>query len=257
MKEETPMTEVPHAATNGTATPSVRERVANELRAAIAELAEREAQIAAQLAVVKQERQALERSLRPLTDEPTPTQRKPGATRTVPSKVGPERLAEVEAAIRQLAVGDGEFRQADVVKATGFSSSVITNAFGQLLDADPPMIRLARVQRGFGGGKFFRLTRPALRESPPPGSKVASVPPPIRPAKVATRERVLTAIREHDGAATFAAIKAASELSDVAVRNAVHALVADGEVEDAGTVPRADGRSGGKLPHAYQLPSAG
>ena len=36
MKEETPMTEVPHAATNGTATPSVRERVANDVRSVTA-----------------------------------------------------------------------------------------------------------------------------------------------------------------------------------------------------------------------------
>jgi hypothetical protein len=152
-------------ASNGAGAPSVRERVADQLRAAIAELADRRDQVAGELAVINGEIKTLERSLAPLVPKQTSTPRPKGSSQTHRSMVGPERLAVIEAAIRELAAGDEEFRQIDVVKATGITSSVMGSAFSQLTDAS--VIRLARRKKGPGGGNYFRLTRPALRDAEP------------------------------------------------------------------------------------------
>jgi hypothetical protein len=151
-------------ASNGAGVQSVRERVAEQLRAAIDELAAVEQQIAEQLAAVKTEKHDLERSLRPLTGAPAAPKAKQPAKQPGRSNIGPERLAQIKETVLRLAEGDAEFRQADVGRELGFSSAITSVAFAQLTDAS--VIRLARRQKGPGGGNYYRLTRPALREQP-------------------------------------------------------------------------------------------
>jgi hypothetical protein len=154
------------AASNGAPAPSVRERVAEQLRAAIAELVDRRDDLAAELAGVNGEIKMLERSLAPLAP-PDPNKTRPGRppkadgdpVRKKPAKVGPERMARVEAVVRELGKGDAEFRQVDVREQTGLTSSIMTSAFRQLREDD--VVRLARRE---GINQWFKLTRPALRE---------------------------------------------------------------------------------------------
>jgi DNA-binding transcriptional ArsR family regulator len=154
--------------TNGAA-PSLphAEELIERLRQLIDERAARRDELAGELATIDREIKAYSKSLAPLLPDalaPAPSKR-PAASKTSQthrSRVSPERLAVVEAAVRRLAEGDAEFRQIDVTKETGITSSVMGSAFEQLREAN--VIRLARQQRGPGGGKFFRLTKPALRE---------------------------------------------------------------------------------------------
>lgn len=96
------------------------------------------------------------RSLRP-----EPQRAKPGAKQQAKhSKVGPERMAEIEKLVRIIIRERGEVRQADVRAQSSFSSAVLTAAFRQLKDAN--VIRLARVERS-SGSKYFKLTREAER----------------------------------------------------------------------------------------------
>ena len=237
------------ARTNGAGASSVRDRVADQLRAAIEELEQREMLVVAELSGIRAEKRDLEKSLQPLMHDPSmpAPKRGRGKVRPTPARVGPERLAEIEQVARELIREHGEVRQADVAKKTGYSSSVLTNAFMQLVEGG--VLRLVRVQRGYGGGKFYGLTRPAERQ------EAQSTPGLIRPPKTATRDLIIAAIREHGRPATFAAIGKQSGVGDVAMRNAVHALVAEGVLRDAGTVPRADGKTAGKMPHAYEVVS--
>jgi hypothetical protein len=93
-------------------------------------------------------------------------------------------------------------------------------------------------------------TFPELPEPEPAPAGPAS----FRPAKAATRERVLDAVRAHGEPATLTDIIARSGVSEVAVRNAVRALQEDGALRDAGTAAvRADGATHGKMPHIYVL----
>ena len=153
--------------TNGVAHPAFREQLADQMRGEIARLEERRDELAAQIAEVGSEIKAYQRSLAPLTGEPAPTRtyapRKAAdsATRTKPSQVSPERLADVKAAIRDLLGDDDrEFRQVDLRERTGLNSGVLALAFRQLRE-DENYIRLARQA---GPNKYFRLTRPALRD---------------------------------------------------------------------------------------------
>ena len=75
-------------------------------------------------------------------------------------RVGPERLADVERTIREIAAEHDEFTQVDVRERTGFSSSMMAAAFEQLRQQG--VIRLARKD---GIRKMFRLTQEALVSS--------------------------------------------------------------------------------------------
>jgi hypothetical protein len=244
-----------YPATNGAGTMSVRDRVAAELRAAIDELTAQEDVLAEQLAALKAEKHDLERSLRPLTGEPAPGPKRRAAkgekpARATGTRVGPEKMARFEAAAREMGAGDAEFRQIDVLRHMGIgaNSGMATYAFEQLREAG--VIRLARQQRGPGGGKFFRLTRPALREAPAGKAPVA----PIRPPKDRTRQLILDAVREHGRPATYAVISERTGVGDVALRNAVHTLQAEGALQDAGpAAARADGATHGKMPRTFVL----
>lgn len=167
------MTAVTAPASNGAGNAlTPREQLLEQARAQADVLVERREELAAELAGVDRDLKAYERAITALDPAAVPPVKrrgpgrpsKNGPARTVPSKVGPERLAQFEAAVRELGANDREFRQIDVLRHLGENknSGLATNAFEQLREAN--VIRFARQQRGPGGGKFFRLTRPALRE---------------------------------------------------------------------------------------------
>lgn len=131
-----------------------------------------------------------------------------------------------------------------IAEEVGVSRGAVDAAVKSLRDDE--RVRFA------GKDTASRGTHPALwatfPEAPPPPPAVG----PIRPPKDATRQRVLDAIRDHGQPATFAAIAERSGVGDVALRNAVHALEADGAIRDAGPAPeRADGATHGKMPRTY------
>jgi hypothetical protein len=110
-----------------------------------------------------------EQAIKPLTGEPT--RKRKAATgeriRTVPSKVGPERLAEIEEFIRAYAAEHEEFRQVDIRAGLGtfkngsaFTSSQSASAFEALRQEPHNLLRVARVS---GNSKYYRLTREALQ----------------------------------------------------------------------------------------------
>lgn len=243
-------------ASNGAgALASSRQQLLDQARASAAALSERRAVLVAELAEIDGELKAFHRAaaaLDPTPPEPRPDDAKtPARVRANPSRIGPERMAMIERVVRELANADpnGEVAQVDVRKQLGLGSSVMTNAFKQLRDAN--VIRFARVERlGRGAGtKRYKLTRPALREDEPDQA-------PVRQAKTGTRQRVLDAFRALDGPVTYAAIKEQSGVSDVAVRNAIRALEAEGVLRGGLADQRADGKTYGKRPRTYVLAAA-
>ena len=176
--------------TNGAARPSFREEQADRLREYIARLEVRRDELAAELAEVGAEIRTYQKSLAPLVDDDQPApaygrKTTAGPARAKPSRVGPERLVAIKAVILELAGDDDrEFTQIEVRDRTDLHSSVTSGAFRQLRDEEH-FIRLARKD---GGTKYFRLTRPALREQQPATA-------PIRPPKEVTRQQILDAVR--------------------------------------------------------------
>jgi hypothetical protein len=80
--------------------------------------------------------------------------------RPIPSKLGDERVKQIEAAIDQATVANDEFRQIDIRTMTGMSSSQMALGFEQLRQAG--RIRFARKD---GNNKWFRRTQTALVEN--------------------------------------------------------------------------------------------
>lgn len=164
------MTEVPGTPSANGATHEVgsRESMLAQMRQRASGLSERRAELRLAIVEIDTELKAWEKAIAALDPTPPapklgrPASSKPGAN---PSRVGPERMATIEQAIREIATEQpsGEVRQADVAHRTGLSSAVMASAFNQLRDDN--VIRFARSQSGRGGGKFFKLTRPALREN--------------------------------------------------------------------------------------------
>jgi hypothetical protein len=95
--------------------------------------------------------------------EPTGAKPGPKTKATNLSRVGPETLATIEAAIRNYAVDHEEFRQVDIRKmpnAPVDKSSQMAVAFEQLRERN--VIRFVRQD---GNAKVFRLTREAATVS--------------------------------------------------------------------------------------------
>lgn len=235
-----------------------REQLLADVRAQAGALTERREYLRAELAELDADLRAYAKAIvaldpeSPAAGDGSPAPRRGRSRRR--AGVGPERLAEIEAAFRAVADRNGgEARQVDVCDATGYSSSIMTSAFDQLREGN--VIRLARVAKNPGGrgrSKYYRLTRPAARRG-----HHATVDHP-RPPKEATREAVLDAVRRLGRPATFAAIGELSGVGDVALRNAVHALEAEGALVDAGLAEvRSDGRRGGKRPRTWLPADAG
>ena len=121
--------------------------------------------IAAQIAEATETVKRWEKVVRDLDPEPAPASKKQTTTtvRPIPSKVGPERLERIIAAIRDLAGPDreNEFRQVDVRRALNdeVTSGVTTLAFRQLRDEE-----VIRFTRKDGINQYFRLTRRAVAD---------------------------------------------------------------------------------------------
>ena len=82
-------------------------------------------------------------------------------SRKTPSRVGPERMAIIEEAIRNYAADHEEFRQVDIrMNSQIDKSSVMALAFETLRQQG--VIRFARRE---GSAKFYRLTESARREN--------------------------------------------------------------------------------------------
>lgn len=159
--------EVTPSANGSTSVLAGREGLLASMREQKDVLDERRRELMIEVHAIDEDLKAYNKALAALDPRPAePRQPKSAGDkqRPTPSKVGPERMAEITRVVRDLASAspDGEFRQVDVGNATGYSSSVMSSAFLQLRDEN--VIRMARVKRGPGGGHFFRLTRLALRE---------------------------------------------------------------------------------------------
>jgi hypothetical protein len=240
-----------------------REQVCEHLRSLVQGHAARREDLAAELAEVDAELRAFQKALAAL-DPPPPSElptRPAKATAKPRSRgVGPERLAEIERAIREIIREnpDGEVSQVDVRARTGYSSPVMTSAFHMLRDAN--VIRLARVAAPPGGGgraKFFRLTRPGER-----GDATASVPPPRRvrsqPAVLPeTRQHVVDIIRAlqtRGEPVTLQTIKASGRCSRTTARTVINELMREGVLRDLARGRREGSR--GKVPTEYALVEA-
>jgi hypothetical protein len=157
------------SATNGGAPslPHADELIAR-LQQLIDERTVRRDELVDELAHVDRELKAYAKSLAPLLPEalaPPPAKRgrpprgEGERVRAKQSRIGPERMELIEAAARQLGKDDAEFRQVDVRRETGLTSSIMTSAFRQMRDDN--IVRLARRD---GINQWFKLTRPAGRE---------------------------------------------------------------------------------------------
>lgn len=158
------MTDVNLPQTNGSAhTISGREDLLERTRALAGVVSARRDELRAELAEVDNELRAYEKVIAALDPDAAPRRKppEPAPKRPTPARVGPERLAEIEEAVRRIALDKGEVVQKDVSDATGYSSAVTSAAFGQLREAN--VIRIA--SRGPGTRKSYKLTRPAEREA--------------------------------------------------------------------------------------------
>lgn len=156
------MTEVQATESNGSGPVTARDLLAAEIQ----QLAARRDEMQQEWDEINAQLRQHEKALKVLDGIPlgnpqgkpakTPTAKDPSGT-----KVGPERLAKIEAMVRELAGPDGskEVRQLDIREKLGVSSSVSAGAFQMLRDRN--VIRLARQE---GNSRFYRLTREAVRE---------------------------------------------------------------------------------------------
>jgi DNA-binding transcriptional ArsR family regulator len=154
--------------TNGAVPASKREQIALQLEELIDESRERETVLRAELTEVSGEIKSYEQALTRLRGQsstPSPKPRKRAATsadQTPGTSVGPERLAKLDAAVRQFARDHEEFRQIDFRSSPlseGMSSSVSSTVFEVLRQKN--VLRLARRD---GNHKYYRLTAEALSE---------------------------------------------------------------------------------------------
>jgi hypothetical protein len=158
------MDDVQTPSLNGT-TPAMTQ-VTDVLRDAIATHSARVDQLAEELAASKRELTNYQKALALLDGSPRPGKpgRKPAGSSTAGTKIGPERLSEVEQAVRGYVTehGDVEFRQIDIREYmnNAISSGISSMAFKQLRERE--VIRAARKD---GINTYFRLTRTALAES--------------------------------------------------------------------------------------------
>ena len=152
---------------NGDAPVSIREQLLAQLEELVDAAARRREELQNELAELNAEARKYEKALAALTTEqgkPGPTSKqsrtpRPEGFRTAGGSIGPERLAETEAGIRQFAADHDEFRQVDVRGITGRKSSETAVAFEVLRQQG--VIRLARRE---GNNKWFRLTESARRD---------------------------------------------------------------------------------------------
>ena len=115
-------------------------------------------------AQIVNELRTYEKALQALQSEPRKAGRPKGQARPVPSKLSDERIAEIDAIVREYAVDHEEFRQVDVRSAHGklegggtFTSGMSAMAFEELRQRN-----VIRVARQDGNSKYYRLTREAL-----------------------------------------------------------------------------------------------
>ena len=147
---------------------TVDDELVETITARIEPTRRRRDELAAELAATNARLKRYERALGALAEpkDPAPTERrKPGpkpkqgpGPRT---SIGDERLAQIEAMVRELAAEGDEVRQVDVRnRLAGVNSSTSAIAFEQLRQRN--VIRLARQE---GNNKYYRLTREALNEA--------------------------------------------------------------------------------------------
>ena len=137
---------------------ALREQIAQRKQAAV--------ELQAQLDAITPELRRYERALAVLTSDPpaTPRRGRPRRdpdkpVRSTPSRVGPERLAMIEEAIREFAADHDEFRQVDIRGIRpDINSGMAATGFEALRQQG--VIRIARQD---GNSKWYRLTREALR----------------------------------------------------------------------------------------------
>jgi DNA-binding Lrp family transcriptional regulator len=150
------------------------------------------------------------------------------------------------------ALRDGEPRTVRAIAETvGASRGIVDAAIKQLREDD--LVRFAGKDTSVSNGTAPATWATFPDPDAPPAAAASLADGPIRPAKDATREKVLAAVREHGQPATFADIKERSGLSDVTTRNAVRALEQDGLLLEGVAETRADGKAAGKMPHIYTL----
>jgi CRP-like cAMP-binding protein len=148
-------------ATNGAGDLDLDRRIITELRDRIEAHQARAATLRLEAAELIEESKRYTRALEAIIGKPPGRRRKAGArVRSEPSKLSPERVAEVREAILAFARDNDEFRQVDIRAKSGHTSGVLSLAF-ELLRQEGT-IRLARQVPG--EGKYFRLTRAAQRQ---------------------------------------------------------------------------------------------
>jgi hypothetical protein len=108
-----------------------------------------------------------EKALQALQGEPRKAGRPKGQSRTAPSKLSDERLAEIERIVREFAADHEEFRQVDIRSAYGTlpSGGTMTSGMSAIAFEALRQRNVIRVARQDGNSKFYRLTREALNAS--------------------------------------------------------------------------------------------
>jgi ribosomal protein S25 len=244
-----------------------REQILAQARAEHDRLLARRDELREELAELERDVKGYEKAMHALDPEyappaPVKTGAQPKQVRPAAKRgVGPERLAQIEAAAREIAAENGgDVTQVQVRDRTGLSSAVMTGAFRMLRDNN--VLRFARVDKKPGQGgqtKIYKLTRPALRggaesQLPLDDEDTSAKPAPPRAPKEATRQKVIEAIKAHGQPVTRTVIIERTGIGDIAVRNTLSTLQEEGVVLDAGPASeRADGLAMGKMPRTYTL----
>ena len=151
--------------TNGSSPPMTQ--VVDVLRDAVAAHAARADQLTEELGAVKRELSNYRKALELIDGTHGAQRAKPGPkpkSQQTGTKIGPERLATIERAVRAYVDehGDVEFRQLDIREYMDntITSGVSSFAFKELRDAN-----VLRVARKDGNNQYYRLTRQALAEA--------------------------------------------------------------------------------------------
>jgi DNA-binding Lrp family transcriptional regulator len=230
--------------TNGLMPDSAEAHLVALLDATVDELQQRHDLLKAELAEVATKLTRYKK-MQHAGEAPTP---KPAKSDKPPVHSSPRMRERVLAALRDA----GEPRSVRAIAETvGASRGIVDAAIKQLREDD--LVRFAGKDASVTSGMAPATWATFPDPDAPPAAAASLADGPIRPAKDATREKVLAAVREHGQPATFADIKERSGLSDVTTRNAVRALEQDGLLLEGVAETRADGKAAGKMPHTYTL----
>jgi hypothetical protein len=149
---------------NGTAPLPEAEPIIAQLRTLVETRQTALAEHDRQRAQIVNELRTYEKALQALQGEPRKAGRPKSLSRTAPSKMSDERIAEIEGVVREYAAGHEEFRQVDIRSAYGTlpSGGTFTSGMSALAFEELRQRNVIRVARQDGNSKFYRLTREAL-----------------------------------------------------------------------------------------------